>query len=145
MTYLIARANYNNENRGDEFSPTHFVMEIDPPIIKYLHNLLKEVKKIKKHVDLIHCSFHFGFGIWTQFDKWLFDNCHGDYTYYQKEELPIQCEEQDYLTLHHITMNAAGDIQFLCSGKWDDERIYTCGFNLFEFQKELGDQLFEAL
>jgi hypothetical protein len=146
MTYLIAKAMYNNQERGDEFSPTHFVMEIDVPIIRYLHMLLKETKKIKLSAGLISAHYHFGFGIWANYNNWLNDKTFNkDYVFYKGKNLPIECEEQVYLDAFQIEMYPDAAFRFISYGKYDDEMIHTCSFDLFQFQNKLGKHLLEAL
>jgi hypothetical protein len=135
MTYLIARANYDNYERGEEYSPTHFILEIDKPLIKYLRKCHKNINKMEI-VDVSSVSFYFGFGIWAEFDEWLDDSFQEELTYY-KYELPKEFDEQDHLTDFKIKMFPDGDMAFICYGKYDNEEIYTCLISLEDIEAHL--------
>ena len=138
MTHLIARAYHENEERGDEFSPSHFVLEIDKPLIKILKRNLKDVNLI--HNDsLASVNFYFGFGIWTSFDEWLSDTFEEELSFYHGE-LKSELEEQDSITHFVVTMYPDGDIVFKCYGKYDNETIYTCLVSLEELENQLDKE-----
>lgn len=153
MTYLILRANYNNENRGDEYSPTHFILDVDPPIVKLLRNFIKSVNSLKENpsggISLIECSFYFGFGLWTEWNEVLVDLAQEEITwldnldsYFENED---EIQEQQYLSEGRISVDKEGNFQFFCFGKYDGEKIYTCSVNIFEIQEHLGSRLLESI
>ena len=152
MKTMVMKANYNNEYRGEEYSPTHFILEIEPSMVRHLRNLVKSVNTLKEipgmGIELIDARFYFGFGIWTEFNEKLEELSEEELvfvddfdSYFEENEL----QEQPYLSDCRISVDKAGNLQFFCFGKFDDERIYTCGLNISEIQTELGNRLLESL
>lgn len=154
MTHLILRANCNNENRGDEYSPTHYVLDIDPPIVKLLRNFIKSVNSLKENpsggISLIDCNFYFGFGLWTEWNEVLMELTQYEEvlwlddldSYFENED---DLQEQNYLSEGRISVDKEGNFQFFCFGKYDDEKIYTCSVNISEIQEHLGNRLLESI
>ena len=149
MTHLVLRADYNNEYRGEEFSPTHFVLKIEPDVVKHLQNLVVSTRSLKenhsKGIELIDCNFYFDFGIWTEWNETLEDLSREelvwvddlDYLLEDDEEL----REQQFLSETRVSVDKEGNLQFFCFGKYDDEQIYTCRVNLYsEIQTQLADK-----
>ena len=74
MAHLICKAYYDDEYRGEEFTPTHFVLEIDEPILQYLKECTESVRRFNQdNKNLLKIEFHFGFGLWTEFNELLCD------------------------------------------------------------------------
>lgn len=141
MLHLVCKANYDDEFRGEEFSPTHFVLEIDEPIIYYLRERIEKVKQFNsENIDLLKIEFHFGFGVWTEFNEILSDTFEEEVSISQKIEDLFGEDglfEQPYLETHRIEIYHDGDFRFSCYGKYDGQKIYTCLLSLDELEKEI--------
>lgn len=141
MSHLVCKANYDDEFRGEEFTPTHFIMEIDEPILCYLKKEIESVKNFnRENKDLLKIEFHFGFGLWTEFNELLSDNFEEEVTVTSKiDELFAEDDliEQQYLETHRIEIYHDGDFRFSCYGKYDGQKIYTCLLSLEELEREI--------
>lgn len=140
MPHLVCKANYDDEFRGEEFTPTHFVMDIDEPILRYIKKRIESVKNFnRENKDLLKIEFHFGSGLWTEFNELLSDNFEEEVTVTNKiSELFVEDDliEQQYLETHRIEIYHDGDFRFSCYGKYDGQKIYTCLLSLENLDKE---------
>ena len=140
MSHLVCKANYDDEFRGEEFTPTHFIMEIDEPILCYLKKTIESVRKFnQENRNLLKVEFYFGYGLWTEFNEALSDKFEEEVAISNEiEEMFGEGEliEQPYLETQRIEIYHDGDFRFSCYGKFDGQKIYTCLLSLESLEKE---------
>ncbi|MFZ2992423.1 MAG: hypothetical protein WA061_01795 [Microgenomates group bacterium] len=135
MTYLVAKAYYNNEDRGEEYSPSRFVLEITREVINELKHHISDVSAIYD-ADFISAKYYFGGGIWIAYNEWIEDNLQEEIEWVDGE-FNEELEEQEYLECYTVLVEKDGDIQFKCRGKWDDEEIYMCRVNIRDLENNI--------
>ena len=133
--YLVCKCLNDDEYAEAEYTPSHFILEITPEIVKELEELIKDVQKTKKGA-LIDASFTFWDGTWAQETEWLIDTFEEELVNWEGELEPI--EDHPYTTCERVKVDRTGELRFIAYAKYSSQEFYTCTIN---FQKDIKDHL----
>lgn len=133
--YLVCKCLNDDEYAEAEYTPSHFVLEITPGIVKELEEFIIDVQKTRKGT-LIDASYGFYEATWTQETEWLIDTFEEELTNWEGELEEI--EDHPYTDAPRVKVDRIGELRFVAYGKYGGQEFYTCTIN---FQKDIKDHL----
>jgi hypothetical protein len=134
--YLICKCLNDDEYAEAEFTPSHFVLELTPEVIKRLKTLLSDIRNTKAD-GLLYASYCFAHGIWTQETEWLTDTFEEELCNWE-DELSEPIEEHPYTEGWNVKIDRDGELRFVAYGKFNGVEFYTC---TIDFQANILEEI----
>jgi hypothetical protein len=145
MTHLILKAEYyTDDNWFDvEYCPTHFILEIDPPIVKHLRELLSQTQS-NTNPDMVNTNYYFGFGLWVSENEITSEISFVDnHPFVDFGEKVMLIPELELLDSYQVSIDRHGNFSFHAYGKYDGNHYYTTSVDWEALRDALGNRMIE--
>ena len=127
--YLICKCLNDDEYTESEYTPSHFILEINKQIVDELEKLIEDVKKTQRE-SLIDASYSFYNITWTQETEWLVETFEEELAIWEGELVEI--EDHPYVDGNKVKVDRNGKLRFVAYGKYSGQEFYTCTIDFEE-------------